>query len=98
MNGRGILSFADIVGGAASVLNLPDGARTTTIESKTNFFRAVPLGEIARAVCIPLHPGRTTMIWQTTIMRADGKEAATVTQRQLVMPSFRRPASGSREP
>ena len=85
------MAFADILGGAASVLNLPDGARTTTIESKTNFFRAVPLGETARAVCIPLHRGRTTMVWQTTITRADGKEAAIVTQTQLVITSWRRP-------
>jgi 1,4-dihydroxy-2-naphthoyl-CoA hydrolase len=95
MHGGAIMAFADILGGAASMLKLPDGARTTTIESKTNFFRAVPLGETARAVCIPLHRGRTTMVWQTTITRADGKEAATVTQTQLVMPSFRRPSAAS---
>jgi 1,4-dihydroxy-2-naphthoyl-CoA hydrolase len=98
MHGGAIMAFADILGGAASVLNLPDGARTTTIESKTNFFRAVPLGETARAVCIPLHRGRTTMVWQTTITRADGKEAAIVTQTQLVMPSFRRPSTASYGP
>jgi len=97
MHGGAIMAFADILGGAASVLNLPDGARTTTIESKTNFFRAVPLGETARAVCIPLHRGRTTMVWQTTITRADDKEAAIVTQTQLVMPSFRRPSTASYE-
>ena len=97
MHGGAIMAFADILGGAASMLKLPDGARTSTIESKTNFFRAVPLGETARAVCIPLHRGRTTMVWQTTITRADGKEAAIVTQTQLVMPSFRRPSTASYE-
>ena len=97
MHGGAIMAFADILGGAASVLN-PDGTRTTTIESKTNFFRAIPLGETARAVCIPLHRGRTTMVWQTTIMRADGKEAAIVTQTQLVMAEWRRPSAASREP
>src|SRR5215217_9713421 len=66
LHGGAVMAFADILGGAASVLNLPDGARTTTIESKTNFFRAIPLGETARAVCHPLHRGRTTMVWQTT--------------------------------
>jgi 1,4-dihydroxy-2-naphthoyl-CoA hydrolase len=95
MHGGAIMAFADILGGASTVLNLPDGARTTTIESKTNFFRAVPLGETARAVCIPLHRGRTTMVWQTTIMRADGKEAAIVTQTQLVMAEWRRPTPAS---
>jgi uncharacterized protein (TIGR00369 family) len=59
LHGGAIITCADILGGAASVLNLQDGARTTTIESKTNFFRALPLGETARAVCIPLHRGHT---------------------------------------
>src|SRR4051812_31252586 len=98
MHGGAIMAFADILGGAASMLNLPDGARTSTIESKTNFFRAVPLGETARAVCIPLHRGRTTMVWQTTITRADGKEAAIVTQTQLVITSWRGPSAASSEP
>jgi 1,4-dihydroxy-2-naphthoyl-CoA hydrolase len=87
LHGGAIMAFADILGGAASVLNLPDGARTTTIESKTNFFRAVSLGETARAVCIPLHRGRTTMVWQTTITGGDGRRAAIITQTQLVMRS-----------
>ena len=85
LHGGAVMAFADILGGAASVLNLPEGARTTTIESKTNFFQAVPIGDTARAECIPLHRGRTTMVWQTTITRADGKRAAIVTQTQLVM-------------
>ena len=79
------MAFADILGGAASILNLPDGARTTTIESKTTFFRAIPVGGTARAVCVPLHRGRTTMVWQTTITSEDGRTAAIVTQTQLVM-------------
>ena len=85
LHGGAVMAFADVLGGAASVLNLPEGAWTTTIESKTNFFQAVPLGETARAVCIPLHRGRTTMVWQTTITRADGRRAAIVTQTQLIM-------------
>ena len=85
LHGGAVMAFADILGGTASVLNLPDGARTTTIESKTNFFRAIPVGETARAVCIPLHRGRTTMVWQTTITGADGRPAAIVIQTQLIM-------------
>lgn len=85
LHGGAVMALADILGGAASVLNLPDSARTTTIESKTNFFQAIPAGETARAECVPLHRGRTTMVWQTTIFRADGKRAAIVTQTQLVM-------------
>jgi uncharacterized protein (TIGR00369 family) len=74
-----------IHGGAATFLNLPEGAGTTTIESKTNFFAAVALGDTLRAECTPLHRGRTTMVWQTRITRGDGKLAAIVTQTQLVM-------------
>src|SRR5882672_10732841 len=74
------------VGAVATVANLPDGMTTTTIESKTNFFSAIPLGDTARAECTPLHKGRTTMVWQTKITRGDGKLAALVTQTQLVMP------------
>ncbi len=80
------MAFADIVGGAASALNLPDGARITTIESKTNFFAAVRIGETAFAECTPLHRGRSTMVWQTRITRQDGKLAAVVTQTQMVLP------------
>ena len=53
--------------------------------SKTNFFRALPLGTTARASCVPLHRGRTTMVWQTTITGEDGRVAAIVTQTQLVI-------------
>ena len=85
MHGGAIMAFADILGGAASMLNLADGARTTTIESKTNFFAAIPLGDTARAECTPLHKGRTTMVWQTRITRGDGRLAALVMQTQMVL-------------
>ena len=80
------MAFADILGGAASVLNLPDGARTTTIESKTNFFAPIPKGDTVRAVCTPLHMGRSTIVLQTDITRSDGKLAAMVIQTQIVLP------------
>jgi uncharacterized protein (TIGR00369 family) len=86
LHGGAIMAFADNLGGTATMANLPDGARTTTIESKTNFFAAVPVGETAYGECTPLHRGRTTMVWQTRITRADGKLAALVTQTQLVIP------------
>ena len=76
----------DTIGAVATVANLPDGMTTTTIESKTNFFSGIALGDTARAECTPLHKGRTTMVWQTKITRGDGKLAALVTQTQLVMP------------
>lgn len=86
MHGGALLALADNLGGTATVANLPDGARTTTIESKTNFFAAIRVGDVARAECTPLHRGRTTMVWQTRITRGDGRLCALVTQTQLVMP------------
>lgn len=85
MHGGAIMAFADNMGGALSHANLKPTQRTTTIESKTNFFAGIPIGDTARAECIPLHRGRTTIVVQTTIVRGDGKLAAIVTQTQLVM-------------
>ncbi len=87
LHGGAIMAFADTVGAYATVANLPKGATTTTIESKTNFFAAVPVGDTAKAECTPLHRGRTTMVWQTRISRGDGRLAAIVTQTQLVLPA-----------
>jgi uncharacterized protein (TIGR00369 family) len=94
LHGGAIMAMADNIGGLATTLNLSKAFTTTTLESKTNFLRPVPLGETARAVCVPLHRGRTTMVWQTTITRADGKVAAIVTQTQLVLQT-REPGSGT---
>ncbi|MEA2928997.1 MAG: hypothetical protein QOG38_1425 [Hyphomicrobiales bacterium] len=85
LHGGAYMAFADTIGAIATVANLKDGESTTTIESKTNFFAAIPLGDTARAECTPLHRGRTTMVWQTKITRGDGKLAAIVTQTQMVL-------------
>jgi uncharacterized protein (TIGR00369 family) len=85
LHGGAVMAFADTLGAIATVANLPPGAGTTTIESKTNFFAAIPLGDKAKAECTPLHRGRTTMVWQTRITRNDGRLAAVVTQTQLVL-------------
>ena len=85
LHGGATMAFADTIGAIATVANLKDGESTTTIESKTNFFAAIPLGDTARAECTPLHRGRTTMVWQTKITRGDGRLAAIVTQTQLVL-------------
>ena len=85
LHGGAVMAFADNLGGTATAANLAEGASTTTIESKTNFFAAIQVGDVARAECTPLHRGRTTMVWQTRITRGDGKLAAVVTQTQLVM-------------
>ncbi|MDB6178898.1 PaaI family thioesterase [Paracoccus sp. Z330] len=85
LHGGAIMGLADNVGGVATILNLPENRATTTVESKTNFLRPVRMGETVRAVAEPLHRGSTTQVWQTRIMREDGKVAAIVTQTQLVL-------------
>jgi uncharacterized protein (TIGR00369 family) len=85
LHGGALMAVADNLGGTAAVANLSPGASTATIESKTNFFASIPVGDTARAECIPLHRGRTTTVWQTRVTRGDGKLAAIVTQTQLVM-------------
>jgi uncharacterized protein (TIGR00369 family) len=85
IHGGAIMALADKLGGTATTANLKPGQSTTTIESKTNFFAAVPVGDVAYAETTPLHRGRTTMVWQTRITRGDGKLCALVTQTQLVL-------------
>jgi uncharacterized protein (TIGR00369 family) len=85
MHGGAIMALADNLGGTATTANLKAGQTTTTIESKTNFFAAVPIGDTAYAECTPLHRGRTTMVWQTRVTRGDGRLCALVTQTQLVL-------------
>jgi 1,4-dihydroxy-2-naphthoyl-CoA hydrolase len=84
LHGGAVMGIADNMGGTATFVNMPPGAGTTTIESKTNFFAAVPAGDTVRAECTPLHRGRTTMVWQTRIVRSDGRLAAIVIQTQLI--------------
>ena len=88
VNGGALMAFADALGATGTVANLPPGHRTTTLESKTNFFAA---GEapMLTAVSKPLHIGRTTMVWQTTIRNADRRLVAVVTQTQMVLPGKR---------
>jgi 1,4-dihydroxy-2-naphthoyl-CoA hydrolase len=85
LHGGAIMALADNLGAVGTLANLPKGARTATIESKTNFFAGIPIGETAHAECTPLHRGRTTMVWQTRITRNDGKLAALVIQTQIVI-------------
>lgn len=85
LHGGAYMAFADTIGAVATVLNLPPGAGTTTVESKTNFISAIRAGEVARAECTPVHRGKTTQVWTTRILRPDGKLAAIVTQTQMVL-------------
>jgi uncharacterized protein (TIGR00369 family) len=84
MHGGALMALADSVGAVCAFLNLPPGASTTTLESKTNFFRAVRGGEV-RAVTRPLHTGRTSIVVQTDLHDADGRRVAQVTQTQAVL-------------
>ncbi len=66
-------------------MNLPKGATTTTMESKTNFFRPARSGDVITGVSTPLHKGRRTMVWQTRLTDKDGKLLAMITQTQMVI-------------
>ena len=83
-HGGALMAFADTLGAIGTVVNLPAGAGTTTIESKTNFLRAGRVGTTLRGVCTPIHRGGTTMVWQTKILDGE-KLVALVTQTQMVL-------------
>jgi 1,4-dihydroxy-2-naphthoyl-CoA hydrolase len=85
LHGGAIMAFADTLGAIGAFLNLPEGAGTTTVESKTNFFSSAREGEVVMAESTPLHIGRRTSVWQTRLSRTDGKLVALVTQTQLVL-------------
>jgi 1,4-dihydroxy-2-naphthoyl-CoA hydrolase len=84
VHGGTLMALADTVGAAATVLNLPAGATTTTLESKTNFLAAGRGGTVrAEATC--LHRGRRTMVWQTRITDAGGRLLSLTIQTQMVL-------------
>ncbi|HTZ80380.1 MAG TPA: PaaI family thioesterase [Stellaceae bacterium] len=84
-HGGALMAFADTLGAAGTVLNLPAGAGTTTLESKTNFLAAAPLGTRLLGEATPVHRGRRTQVWQTRITTAEGRAVALVTQTQMVL-------------
>jgi uncharacterized protein (TIGR00369 family) len=85
LRGGVIMSLADTTGATCAFQNLPEGAAgTTTIESKTNFLRAVRTG-YAEAVSRPLHTGRTVVVIETDVTDADGRPVAKVLQTQAVL-------------
>ncbi|MGH3390547.1 MAG: PaaI family thioesterase, partial [Actinomadura sp.] len=86
LHGGALMALADSLGGACTFLNLPQDAVTVTLESKTNFFRAVR-ADAVRATARPLHVGRTTIVVQTDLHDAEGRLVAQVTQTQLVRPA-----------
>jgi 1,4-dihydroxy-2-naphthoyl-CoA hydrolase len=85
LHGGAIMAFADTLGAAATVLNLPPGAGTTTIESKTNFLAPAPAGSKVVGETTPVHRGKRTMVWQTRIATEAGRLVALVTQTQMVL-------------
>lgn len=85
LHGGAVMAFADTVGAVGTMLNLPAGAGTTTLESKTNFFAPGPAGSTITAESVPLHRGRRTMVWQTNVRSTEGKLIAQVTQTQMVL-------------
>jgi 1,4-dihydroxy-2-naphthoyl-CoA hydrolase len=87
LHGGAVMAFADTLGAVATFANLPKGARTTTIESKTNFLGAAASGTRVIGECTPFHRGRTTMVWQTMVRSEAGKLCAVVTQTQMVLPA-----------
>ena len=84
VHGGTLMALADTVGGTAALINLPEGAATATIESKTNFFAAGKSGTL-RAEATPLHKGRSTTVWQTRVTDESGKLLSLTIQTQAVL-------------
>ena len=85
LHGGAHMAFADTLGAVGTFVNLPEGKGTTTVESSTKFIGSAKVGSTVTGESTPLHKGRTTMVWQTTIRNDQGKLCAMVTQTQLVL-------------
>jgi 1,4-dihydroxy-2-naphthoyl-CoA hydrolase len=84
LHGGALMAFADTLGAICAFLNLPEGATTATVESKTNFFRPVREGQV-KATARPLHVGRSFIVVQTAVVDASERPLAMVTQTQAVL-------------
>ncbi|MGE0875388.1 MAG: PaaI family thioesterase [Burkholderiales bacterium] len=87
LHGGAYMAFADTLGAVGTIVSLPKGARTSTLESKTNFLGSAPLGTKVLGESTPLHRGRTTQVWTTRITNEQGKLLAVVTQTQIIIPA-----------
>ena len=85
LHGGGYMTFADYIGAVGTIVNLPTGCTTATLESKTNFFAPALLGTYVHGESIPLHRGKRTMVWQSRLTNADGRLLAMITQTQMVL-------------
>jgi len=87
LHGGAYMAFADTLGAMAGFLNLPAGARTTTLESKTNFLGSARVGDTVTGETTPLHVGRRSSVWQTRITGAQDRLLAVVVQTQMIIPT-----------
>lgn len=85
LHGGAFMAFADALGAVGGVMNLPPGARTTTLESKTNFLGSAKAGSTVTGEATPLHIGRRSSVWQTRVTNEDGKLLALVIQTQMTI-------------
>ena len=85
LHGGAIMAFADTLGATGTIVNLPAGAGTATIESKTNFVAPAPVGSKVIGESTPVHRGKRTQIWQTRVTTPEGRLVALVTQTQMVL-------------
>lgn len=85
LHGGAHMAFADTLGAVGTLLNLPQGKRTTTTDSSTKFIGGARVDTTVTGESVALHRGRTTMVWQTSIRNAEGKLCSVVTQTQLVL-------------
>ncbi len=83
LHGGALMAFADSLGAIGAFLNLPEGMRTTTLESKTNFLGAARAGETIEGETTPLHVGRRSSVWQTRVTNPEGRLIAVVIQTQM---------------
>lgn len=82
VHGGALMTLADTCGAVCAVLNLPAGATgTATVESKTNFLRAVREGTLT-ATTRPIHTGRTIAVLETEIALDGDRLAAKTIQTQ----------------
>ena len=85
LHGGAYMAFADALGAIGGVMNLPPGARTTTLESKTNFLGSAPVGSVVEGETTPLHVGRRSSVWQTRVTNGEGKLLCLVIQTQMTI-------------
>ncbi len=95
MHGGAYMAFADTLGAIGTVVNMERSKRTTTTDSSTKFIGGAKVGTTVVGEAVPLHRGRTTQVWQTSIRTMEGKLCAVVTQTQLILDP---PASHQPEP